>query len=66
MKRTDKAVRSAVLKATVVKKPKVFCTLTTVECILRNTSRCIVHLINQRVADTFTYAVCLLIDIPTR
>ena len=32
-KRTERAVRMAVQNATVVKKPKVFCTLTTVECI---------------------------------
>ena len=35
MKRTDSAVRIAVQNATVVKKPKAFCTRTTVECILK-------------------------------
>ena len=34
MTRTEKAVRRAVQKATVVKKPKAFCTRTTVECIV--------------------------------
>lgn len=33
-KTTERAVRMAVTKATVVKNPKVFWTLTTVECIL--------------------------------
>ena len=48
MKRTDKAVRSAVLKAIVVKKPKVFCTLTTVECIFKIAEGYDVHLVNQQ------------------
>ena len=39
MKRTDSAVRRAVQNATVVKKPKAFCTLTSVECILGNMAK---------------------------
>ena len=40
-RRTENAVKRAVQKATVVKKPKTFCALTKVECILVLKATCV-------------------------